>query len=200
MVQAAQDIFDKIELDIFDSIPDELKLKEYKEPQKVSVFMTDEIRNLIKSEIRSLLKEAVADAVKGIKPHTIETKVVERIQEKTIKTPERVIIQDKLDDKELNKKIDQMIKKEADKRFDLFIPAPPIIPNMSGSSGKVLSTDGNQLRWVVAPSGGSTSPDAYAVSNLTTDRTFDADDTSLDELADVLGSLITSLQGAGIIQ
>lgn len=197
---ARQDIFDTVNLDIFDSIPDELRLKEYKEPQKVSVFLTDEIRNLIKSEIRAMLKEAVTDAVKGIKPHTVETKVIERVQEKTIKTPEKVIIRDRLDDKELNSKIDSMIKKEADKRFDLFIPAPPIIPNMSDKSGKVLSNDGNQLRWIVPTSGGSTSTDAYTVSNVTTDRTYDANDTSLDELADVLGSLIASLQGAGIIQ
>lgn len=197
---ARQDIFDTVNLDIFDSIPDELRLKEYKEPQKVSVFLTDEIRNLIKSEIRAMLKEAVTDAVKEIKPHTVETKVIERVQEKTIKTPEKVIIRDRLDDKELNSKIDSMIKKEADKRFDLFIPAPPIIPNMSDKSGKVLSNDGNQLRWIAPTSGGSTSTDAYTASNVTTDRAFDADDTSLDELADVLGSLIASLQGAGIIQ
>lgn len=34
----------------------------------------------------------------------------------------------------------------------------------------------------------------YTVSNLTTDTSFDADDTSLDEMANVLGSLITLFQ------
>lgn len=44
------------------------------------------------------------------------------------------------------------------------------------------------------------SNDSYSVSNLTTLRTYDAASVSLDELARVLGSLIDSLQGTGIIQ
>ena len=40
---------------------------------------------------------------------------------------------------------------------------------------------------------------AYTPSNVTTDRTFDANSTSLDEIADVLGSLIADLQATGLI-
>lgn len=39
----------------------------------------------------------------------------------------------------------------------------------------------------------------YTASNVSTDRSFDANSTSLDELADVLGTLITDLKAVGII-
>tara|TARA_R100001126_G_C4841384_1_gene157122 strand:+ start:378 stop:626 length:249 start_codon:yes stop_codon:yes gene_type:complete len=39
----------------------------------------------------------------------------------------------------------------------------------------------------------------YTVTNVTTDRTFDADSTTTAELADVLGTLLTDLRERGII-
>jgi hypothetical protein len=39
----------------------------------------------------------------------------------------------------------------------------------------------------------------YVVSNVTPDRTYDADSTSLNELADVLGTLIDDLRAIGIV-
>ena len=41
--------------------------------------------------------------------------------------------------------------------------------------------------------------ETYTVTNVTTDRTYDADSSSVDELADVLGTLITDLKTVGII-
>ncbi len=41
--------------------------------------------------------------------------------------------------------------------------------------------------------------DAYTVQNVNTDRAYDADSTSVSELADVLGTLIADLQTAGIL-
>ncbi len=41
---------------------------------------------------------------------------------------------------------------------------------------------------------------AYTATNVTTDRTFDADSTSTAELADVLGTLIADLRNAGVIR
>ena len=41
---------------------------------------------------------------------------------------------------------------------------------------------------------------AYTVSNLTTDRTYDANATTLDEIADVLGTLIADLRAYGLVQ
>jgi hypothetical protein len=43
------------------------------------------------------------------------------------------------------------------------------------------------------------SEEAYTVDNAVEARAFDADDSSIDELADVLGTLIADLQAAGII-
>lgn len=44
-----------------------------------------------------------------------------------------------------------------------------------------------------------TSPSAYTPTNVTTDRTFDANATTLDEIADTLGTLIADLQAQGLI-
>jgi hypothetical protein len=40
---------------------------------------------------------------------------------------------------------------------------------------------------------------AFTASNVTTDRTFDANSTSIDELADILGTLIQDLKNLGIV-
>lgn len=42
-------------------------------------------------------------------------------------------------------------------------------------------------------------PAAYTPTNVTTDRSYDADATTLDEVADVLGTLIADLQSLGLI-
>jgi hypothetical protein len=39
----------------------------------------------------------------------------------------------------------------------------------------------------------------WSVSNVTTDKTFDANSTSIDEVADVLGTLIDYLKTTGIL-
>ena len=44
------------------------------------------------------------------------------------------------------------------------------------------------------------SASTYTASNVTPDRTFDANATSLDELADVLGTLISDLRTTGQIE
>jgi hypothetical protein len=40
---------------------------------------------------------------------------------------------------------------------------------------------------------------AFTPTNVTTDRSYDANSTTVDEIADVLGTLITDLQATGII-
>jgi hypothetical protein len=42
-------------------------------------------------------------------------------------------------------------------------------------------------------------PQTYTPSNVNTDRSYDADSTTLDEVADVLGTLIADLQTIGLI-
>lgn len=42
-------------------------------------------------------------------------------------------------------------------------------------------------------------PAAYTPTNVTADRGFDANSTSIDELADIVGTLITDLQTIGLL-
>lgn len=58
------------------------------------------------------------------------------------------------------------------------------------NASRILKLAGN----VVFPSGS-----AYTVTNGTTDRAYDANATSIDEMADVLGTLIADLKTAGVI-
>lgn len=42
--------------------------------------------------------------------------------------------------------------------------------------------------------------ETYTPTNVTTDRSYDADSTTVAELGDVLGTLIADLQTAGILE
>jgi hypothetical protein len=42
-------------------------------------------------------------------------------------------------------------------------------------------------------------PSAYTPTNVSVDRTYDSNATSIDELADVLGTLIADLQSIGLV-
>lgn len=65
---------------------------------------------------------------------------------------------------------------------------------VSGLTGsRVVATDAGKALASLAPSS------AYTPTNVTTDRTYDANATSIDELADVLGTLIADLQAANIL-
>jgi hypothetical protein len=55
---------------------------------------------------------------------------------------------------------------------------------------QLLCTDGTTGTWIQTPP----PPQAYSVSNLTSDRAFDADTVAIAELADVVGTLITDLK------
>jgi len=73
-------------------------------------------------------------------------------------------------------------------------------------SGSSLSQDGATGDWTfdndVQIDGTLTVGTAptYSASNVSTDRTYDANSTSLNELADVLGTLIADLQTIGLLQ
>jgi hypothetical protein len=69
-------------------------------------------------------------------------------------------------------------------------------------------TDGNEAAGAVMTSDASGNANwgnpfnvasPYTVTNVTTDRTYDADSSSVDELADVLGTVIADLQSVGIL-
>ena len=57
----------------------------------------------------------------------------------------------------------------------------------------------NQLELNLSTTNLSSSKERFTVSNVTTDRTYDADSTTLAELADVLGTLINDLRARGLI-
>lgn len=63
--------------------------------------------------------------------------------------------------------------------------------NGGGSQNVVQLTAGGQIGGAAAP--------AYTPTNVTTDRSFDADVVLIAELADVLGTLIQDLQAKGIL-
>jgi len=42
--------------------------------------------------------------------------------------------------------------------------------------------------------------ETYTIANVSTDRSYDANSTSISELADVLGTLIADLQASGMIE
>lgn len=50
------------------------------------------------------------------------------------------------------------------------------------------------------PSVSTVSPDAYTTANVTTTRALDPTTSTIDDLYNVLASLIVSLKGAGILQ
>lgn len=76
--------------------------------------------------------------------------------------------------------------------------------NLTSAVAGAMEYDGTDLffspsttrkKVVLAP----TSPSAYVVTNGTTDRTFDANATSIDELSDIIATLIVDLQAAKVI-
>lgn len=185
------DIFDS--LDVFDII-DANSFKPYVSPPRVEIKITD--------EIRALIADQVAAALAKIPQPKPETKIIE----KTINMPTKVVVKEMIDKSaEILIEAEKRIKKEIDAldksgRFGpIVVPSP--IADQNGNGGKFLTTNGSITKWAtVTATGGGSSSDAYTANNVTTTRTYDATNTSLDELASVLGSLITSLKGAGIIQ
>jgi hypothetical protein len=67
----------------------------------------------------------------------------------------------------------------------------------AGSLG-AITVISNGSGWYIA-SEGVKNPSAYTASNVITDRAYDANITSLDELSDVVGTLISDLKYAGVL-
>lgn len=73
------------------------------------------------------------------------------------------------------------------------------------SLGATSFTDDAGNTWTTVAAGIVNPPDmiesgdTYSATNVTTDRTFDANATTINELADVLGTLITDLKNRGVI-
>ena len=79
-----------------------------------------------------------------------------------------------------------------------------LIPNDGGDPIRsfVYFDDDNKIKARIGSTTtilAETSPAAYTVTNDSADRTYDADSTSVAELADILGTLISDLQSRGIV-
>jgi hypothetical protein len=77
---------------------------------------------------------------------------------------------------------------------DRIVHPSPVFGN---PVGWICTASGAPGTWL--PIGAIKSPSVFTTSNVTTDRTFDADSTTVEEVADVLGTLITDLKGSGVI-
>jgi hypothetical protein len=71
--------------------------------------------------------------------------------------------------------------------------AKGVVPPSGGGTTNYLRADGT---WAPGGGGGIASLPTYSTTNVTTDRILDADTASIDEIADVLGTLIIDL-GSG---
>lgn len=60
-----------------------------------------------------------------------------------------------------------------------------------------LACDGTDIK--MGGAGVANSRPTYAITNVTTDRTLDANATTLDELADAFGTLVSDLRAAGLV-
>ena len=70
-------------------------------------------------------------------------------------------------------------------------------PNVSPGTDSVWSSRGGTTQWVAGSVGGGSSP-AFTVTNPTTNTTLNETGYTLDQLAQVLGTVITALQARGI--
>jgi hypothetical protein len=70
-------------------------------------------------------------------------------------------------------------------------------PNTGATGGWICTGGGSPGTW--KPFGPIQFVDTYTPSNVTPDRAFDADTVAVDELADVVGTLIADLKTAGLI-
>lgn len=153
-----------------------------------------------KEEILQDFRNEMAQAFKSIKvpAKVIEKTIVEKIAPRIEK--ETTVVKE-IDEETKKTIVDLADEVKRIKQYLMAIGGSGVIgiPNPEGNNGKTLQVEKNQAKWVTASSSGGSGfslPD-YTLSNITTDRAFDADNTSLDELADVLGTLINDLSTGG---
>lgn len=206
MVNAARDIFDDLD-DIFDEIASELK--EEPEPKKSDIFDdTADITSLVKAEMAKVKPTVQKVIERVVQPYPVhlEPKIVETKAPPQIVKEVRVEVEKK--DKHLEAAIEKLEAKIADLQKELEktkemadhpivihggpgvigIPAPEPNP-----VGHVLTiNDNKKAEWKAG--GGGASISGYTVNNSDPLKTFDVADTSLDELARVVGTLLSELQ------
>jgi hypothetical protein len=79
----------------------------------------------------------------------------------------------------------------------LTVPVAGKVEFLTDDYYATITTSAVRKRFALIPT--TTSP-TYTTSNVTEDRTYDANATTIDELADILGTLIADLKATNIIQ
>jgi len=184
----------------------------------------DELKNFIRTEIAKIkpIQNVIEKTVekKIIEPRYLEPKVIEApppppqiIKEVRVevekKDPRKYVEESKYLDLLVRfQKLEEQLKETrrmaespivVDHGGPGVIGIPPPEPN---PEGYVLTVNKGKAKWSAATGGSvsiTPSTDVYTVNGKVTDRDFNVGDTTVDELAAVLGSLISSLQGTGII-
>lgn len=191
-----KDPFDEVESDrigdkVFDEVEKELPslVRSYVKEQ------TKKIKTLSPKDISNLVDAAISAIPKPKLERVIErTETIKVVPQKDTK---KYAQESEL--KDLKEKIEKLEKLLKDKDREVAVQyIGTMIPNYSGKDGKVLSIVNGQLTWVEAS--GASSDEVYTATNVTTRRTLNADDTSLDELADLVGTLIADFKAIGLIQ
>lgn len=176
--------------------------------------ITDDVTNLVKAEIQKIKPtQKVIERTVHVPVPQPPQKIKEIVREIVVR---EVAKEEKKDDRkyveektvESLKKEVQLLKAKLDEVNNALMFSSMggsgvigIPPPEGNPDNYVLTISKGKAQWKVATGGsGGSSSDVYTPSNVSTDRSYDATNTSLDEIANVLGSLIASLQGAGIIQ
>src|SRR5438477_8620661 len=144
----------------------------------------------VKEKFPSLpeLERIFFELLKKIPPRTVERVIEKPIQITKVEKQDLTSFKNELED--LRKELQTLMDK-----FERLKEIIPLmggsgvigIPNPEGNNGKVLQVVSNQAKWQTA-SGGGSSPSVYTPTNVVTDRSYDATNTSIDEIANVLGS------------
>lgn len=172
-------------------------INSYVKTEKIKLPLTeDEIASIVRNELAKLPKPKPEKVIEKI----IEKKIIKEVKEEEKKDDKKYAEESQV--KEATKKLED-ISKQFEGLKKLFMVTRGGsgvigIPPPEGNNGKVLTVYENRAQW--RTSSGGSSPDAYTTSNVTTTRNLDPTTSTIDDLYNVVASLIVSLQGAGIIQ
>lgn len=154
-------------------------------------------------EVKALTKE---DVLMAFKEELSKIKLPEKVIEKTvIERPAEIVREVTKEvfkkDEEIYAEIENIRKRIEEINFNLLstpMPGGPGvigIPPPEGNENKVLTVVNNKANWKATSSGGSLTPGAYTLSNDTTLRTLDVSNYTMDDLSNLVSTLIRDLGG-----
>lgn len=186
--------------DAFDDIPDAFGDVELPPEEKIlySPRMSELIEATVKARVEEEVKKAVA-AIKLPEPKEPKEQIIKEVRVEVPAKDTRELVEKSALDAAL-KKIAELEKEGKETRR--IAETPPFMPGGSGvigipppegNEGKTLKVSGNKAAWIASTGSGGGSLSGYTVDNHNELKTFDVNDTSLDEVARILGSIITDL-------